>query len=319
MNHHSSSFLDLPSEVLLKIFNHLRFDDIISIQQVDDRLDKLVVILIWQPHLRFLTKNNKSFTQDLEKLGWSNSCSDYDIIKIVWTKLNCPKRWENEPKVTDELIFLHTPVLDSGHMKVSNCVIYEDKIFLSMHGGNVHSRSLEDFSVLSYLHNKPMEVRTEDPVLLCTPMALYGSIVAVSVSSEDRLYLWNAQTENLFTTLRIPSRCSRIYDLRINATHIVCLASWSLIVWTYKSKDGFFEEMLEGPVIAHDFYDQPTIGQVNIWFESHNIEMNENYVITHASQPIMTSFQNPPGLFNLILKQTFWFSSTLAFLLIIKL
>merc|ERR1712088_889842 len=50
-------------------------------------------------------------------------------------------------------------------------------------------------------------------------------------------------------------------------------------------------------MITYDCFSQTeNSNQVNIWFETHNVEMNESYVVTHASQPLVAAvFQNPTG------------------------
>merc|ERR1719219_1489367 len=165
-----------------------------------------------------------------------------------------------------------------------------------MIGGNVQSRALEDFQLLKTLHEGSVVYNDQEPILLTTPLTIYSEILVVPISSDDKLYLWNAESQEQFCTLSLPSqRSSKIYDVRINSTHIICLASWTLIAWSYKIDDeGNFVKIQMGPMIAYDYLSRAeNSNQVNIWFETHNVEINESYVITHASQPLVLVFQNP--------------------------
>lgn len=181
---------------------------------------------------------------------------------------------------------------DGRKAKVSACVMHTRKIFLSMIGGCVQSRGLDDFQLIKTLHEGSMVYNDQEPVLLTTPLAIHGDILVVPISSEDKIYLWNARIDELFCTVALPTqRSSKIYDVRINATHIVCLASWSLIAWSYKiDENGIVLKINLGPMIAYDYFSQSdNSNQVNIWFETHNLEMNESYVVTHASQPLIAA------------------------------
>jgi len=288
---------DLPPELLVAIFGFLDHSDLRNIEKVCVSWQKLLALHFWKPHLQYLSDNDPKLQIHLEALGWSQDCFDVDIIKSVWKKLHCHKRWEREPFISESMLYQYTPS-EGRKSKVSACVLHTDKIFLSMIGGNVQSRSLDDFRLLKTLHEGSVIYNDQDPILLTTPLAIYGDILIVPVNSDDKLYLWDAEKQEKFCTLSLPTqRSSKIYDVRINSTHIICLASWTLIAWSYKSDDkGKFVKILLGPMIAYDYFSQTdNSNQVNIWFETHNVEMNQSYVITHASQPLVSVFTNPNG------------------------
>jgi len=287
---------DLPPELVVVIFSFLEHSDLRNVEKVCVSWQKLLALHFWKPHLQYLCASDSKLQLHLEALGWSQDCVDIDIIKNIWKKLHCHKRWEREPFINESMLYQYTPS-EGRKSKVSACVLYKDKIFLSMVGGNVQSRSLDDFRLLKTLHEGSVIYNDQEPILLTTPLAIYGDILLVPVNSDDKLYLWNAEKIEQFCTLSLPSqRSSKIYDVRINSTHIICLASWTLIAWSYKIDKDNFVKIQQGPMIAYDYFSQSdNSNQVNIWFETHNVEMNESYVITHASQPLVSVFQNPNG------------------------
>ena len=103
--------------------------------------------------------------------------------------------------------------------------------------------------------------------------------------------LWDADTEKLITELTTPADLGpqrRIYDLAASTTHIICLASWSLIVW--KLPEQFSNSLVSlhiSPIILHDF--EP-VQEFQNWLECHTVEMNSTYVVTLA-----TRIRFPPG------------------------
>jgi len=288
---------DLPPELVVVIFSYLEPSDLRNIEKVCLSWQKLLALHFWKPHLQYLSTSDPKLQLHLKEIGWSRDCVDHNIIKDVWKKLNCLKRWEREPFTSESMLYQYTPS-EGRKSKVSACVLHKDKIFLSMIGGNVQSRSLKDFQLLKTLHEGSVVYNDQEPVLLTTPLAIHGDILIVPVNADDKLYLWNAEKQEELFTLSLPSqRSSKIYDVRISSSHIICLASWTLIAWSYKNDDkGNFIKIDLGPMIAYDYFSQSdNSNQVNIWFETHNLEMNESYVITHASQPLVSVFQNPNG------------------------
>ena len=86
------------------------------------------------------------------------------------------------------------------------------------------------------------------------------------VAHESKVYLWDAETLEQLTSFVVPREVNRIYDLRLNASMVVCLASWSLVAFNYKRSE-------IAPVIVYDFHERPA-GGGNVFFETHCMEMN---------------------------------------------
>ena len=81
-----------------------------------------------------------------------------------------------------------------------------------------------------------------------------GILVSVEPRQRQTLMLWDATTEKLITTLSTPKALGqqrRIYDVAATTTHIVCLASWSLIIWKLPSQ--FPNQTDIKPTVLHDF------------------------------------------------------------------
>jgi len=289
---------NLPPELVVDIFHYLEHADLVNVEKVCVTWQRLLALHFWRPHLQYLATLEPNIASHMEALSWKKDCVDFDTIKNVWKKLHCHERWEREPFIDESMLYQYAPA-EGTKAKVSACVLHKNKIFLSMIGGSVQSRALDDFRLLKTLHEGSVVYNDQEPILLTTPLAIHGDILVVPIGSDNKIYLWNAQSEEQVCTLSLPAqRSGKIYDVRINATHIICLASWSLIAWSYKmDENGSFLKIHLGPMIAYDCFSQTeNSNQVNIWFETHNVEMNESYVVTHASQPLVAAvFQNPTG------------------------
>ena len=289
---------NLPPELVVDIFHYLEHADLVNVEKVCVTWQRLLALHFWRPHLQYLATLEPNIASHMEALSWKKDCFDFDTIKNVWKKLHCHERWEREPFIDENMLYQYAPT-EGTKAKVSACVLHKNKIFLSMIGGSVQSRALDDFRLLKTLHEGSVVYNDQEPILLTTPLAIHGDILVVPIGSDNKIYLWNAQSEEQVCTLSLPAqRSGKIYDVRINATHIICLASWSLIAWSYKMDEkGSFLKIHLGPMITYDCFSQTeNSNQVNIWFETHNVEMNESYVVTHASQPLVAAvFQNPTG------------------------
>ncbi len=287
--------LDLPPEILVKAFDYLNLLDLRNIEKVCHAWQRLIKLHFWRTHIQKLTTHNQKLLTHLETLGWTHDCMDLEIIEKVWLKLQSPSRWEISAKCREELLYEYAP--RQTRMKVSSCVLFKDKLFVSMIGGNVHSRSSFDFSLRKVLRDIPFNYNEEEPILLTTPIAIHGNILVGHISSEETLYLWNAETEEVICQISLPQSLRKIYDVRITKSHIICLASWSLVAWTYVRQPDETIRVQLGPKIFHDCYDdsEDSDGVVNVWFETHNLEVNEQFAITHASQPLLAVYREGPN------------------------
>lgn len=286
---------DLPPELLIHTFKFLPRSDWRSIEQVCQKWRKLIAVHFWRRHIQRLVQSDGHLPILLEELGWSADCIDFEVIRSVWQKLNNNQRWEYAPLLRENMMYQYSPNVGSK-MKVSECALHKNKIFISLIGGNVQSRSLDDFRLLNVLRDAPVDYINEEPILLATPLGIHQDVLVIAVASEGALHVWNADTEEQVRTLRLPRSISKVYDVKVNGTHIVCLSGWSVVAWHYTGNVQFFSLVYPEPVVAQDMSEQAAVGEVNIWFETHNIEMNEEHVVTHVSQPLVSSvFRNPNG------------------------
>ena len=119
------------------------------------------------------------------------------------------------------------------------------------------------------------------------PLVITGENQNILVSVEPRhrqkLLLWDADTEMSLGELSIPTELGvqrRIYDLAASETHIICLASWSLIVWNVSSCISKDIDSIK-PHVLHDF---ESVQEFQNWLECHTVEMNYLYVVTLATR-----------------------------------
>ena len=107
-------------------------------------------------------------------------------------------------------------------------------------------------------------------------------LVTVEPRKRQDLLLWDADSEQLLSKLSTPTDLGpqrRIYDLAASTTHIICLASWSLVVW--KLPSSLSESCNIKPTVLHDF--EP-VQEFQNWLECHTVEMNHLYVVSLATR-----------------------------------
>ena len=111
-------------------------------------------------------------------------------------------------------------------------------------------------------------------------------LLAVSIANEATVFLFDADSEDQLAAYHVPNEVNRIYELRLTSTHIVCLASWSLITWNLDQSHSEPEVMKDIPEVADQH------GKTNVFFEVHSMDINEEFVVTHATQPLIRAFDS---------------------------
>jgi len=280
----TSALENLPSELLEYICSFLSPEDINKLHLVSTSLDNFVVCTFWRRFIHHQCSVDCKLKSLLEtQMNWSANSEDYNLISKVYKKIKDEKRWLKESVYSSALMFEFPS--DAGFsVRVSSCALYKDKVFVSFVGGNVQCRSCLDFSQIKVLHTAPLNHNSSEPASLITPMSISTNVLAVSIAHESKVYLWDAETLEQLTSFVVPREVNRIYDLRLNASMVICLAGWGLVAFNYKRTEN-------APVIVYDFHERPA-GGGNVFFETHCMEMNESYVLTHASRPLFDTFRS---------------------------
>ena len=283
----TSALENLPSELLEYICSFLSPEDINKLHLVSTSLDHFVVCTFWRRFIHHQCSVDCKLKSLLEtQMNWSANSEDYNLISKVYKKIKDEKRWLKESVYSSALMFEFPS--DAGFsVRVSSCALYKDKVFVSFVGGNVQCRSCLDFSQIKVLHTAPLNHNSSEPASLITPMSISTNVLAVSIGNllflfakiistkscsifhvahESKVYLWDAETLEQLTSFVVPREVNRIYDLRLNASMVICLASWSLVAFNYKRTEN-------APVIVYDFHERPA-GGGNVFFETHCMEMN---------------------------------------------
>ena len=272
----------LPNELLEHICSFISATTIRNLFNVNTKLRVFVVMNVYRRNVQHMAMSDPKLEILLHQMKWSHNCMDYEVILNAFRKLDSKERWLKEPGIFEKCLY-QFPSSHAHTMKVSACALYKDKFFLSFVGGNVQSRSCSDLHLINTLHESPLQHDPTEPAFLTTPMSLYEDKLAVSVPQEATVFLWNADTEEELAIFHVPPDISRIYQIKVNGTHLVCLGSWSLITWRYVSNPIQPFEVLE------DIPDRRIPTTTNIYFEVHAMDMNDDYVVTHASQPLISA------------------------------
>ena len=110
----------------------------------------------------------------------------------------------------------------------------------------------------------------------------HNILVSVESRKHQTLMLWDAENEQFICQLSTPEELGsqrRVYDLAASTTHIVCLASWSIILWKLPSR--LPVDRCSKPMVLHDF--EP-VQEFQNWLECHTVEMNHVYLVTLATR-----------------------------------
>ena len=270
----------LPSELLEHICSFISAKNINNLSNVCTKLRVFVYLNIYRRRIQYLVKKDPNLKTLLHLMAWYRDCMDYEVIFSVIQKIESNLRWLREPGIF-ECCLQEFPSSVAQTMKVSACALYKDKFFVSFVGGNVQSRSCTDLSLINVLHESPLLYDPTEPAFLTTPMSLHENKLAVSIPQEATVILWNANTEEELAIFHVPPDISRIYQIKVNATHLVCLGSWSLITWRHATQP------IQPFEVVEDIPDRIKSDSTNIYFEVHGLDINDDYVVTHASQPLI--------------------------------
>ena len=89
------SIQELPTEVLVLLFNKLNSKDVESCQLTCLKWKYCVALYILKPNLQQLAKNNAKLFSLLHAQGWDDETEDVDLIIALHEKLKSVERWLN--------------------------------------------------------------------------------------------------------------------------------------------------------------------------------------------------------------------------------
>lgn len=159
-----------------------------------------------------------------------------------------------------------------------NRLTFQDKIFIGLKNSVVESRDRSTLNLRRQLNDVP-DVLNEHILRSC-PLAFHGKTLAGIDGERRNLLLWHADSEELVA--KVPTPHGRLYDVKMNATNIICLCSWSLLSWRH---DSFRPVAIESR--SHEIKDFEPSAHYQNWLECHSIEMNDKYIVTHATRILL--------------------------------
>ena len=71
---------DLPTEVIVIIFQHLSIKDLQNCSQTCRKWEKIVVQFFFKPQLRSISKFDDFTKKYFQKKGWNEECDDTGLI-----------------------------------------------------------------------------------------------------------------------------------------------------------------------------------------------------------------------------------------------
>ena len=86
----SKGINDLPIEMFLEVFQYLSLRQSIRYSTVCRHWRESIALHILAPEILRLTASNPAFKNLLEKNGWSEECSDTELLLLIYNKMMNP-------------------------------------------------------------------------------------------------------------------------------------------------------------------------------------------------------------------------------------
>ena len=159
----------LPTEILLKIFDHLSETELIYIEAASSRFSDLIVENYWSQELERLSEHDVTLVHELRKSGLPTNvrhrlrCHDLaesekrelrSLVRSLYKKLVFEVRetWHtDDPRVVTSVCD-RAPMFtqyDRDQNKVLNVELYHNRIFLGYQGGLIKVLDADDFREVS--------------------------------------------------------------------------------------------------------------------------------------------------------------------------
>lgn len=265
----------IPTELLEKILSYLALPALTTLSHVCTRWREVITRRHFQP---FLLNQEFSIKKQMMLEGWSRSGEDGPLARHLFWKVykRLEEAWSSAtPARRESVVGVFSPG-DSPSHRVTDMLVFKDKLYLAMEGCAVNVHQLGDFQHVDTLEGGE-DVAAEHLTRSCQ-LVRHCNTLAVSSPGRDKVRLYNCETDDLVG--EIETRLGPIYNLAINSRLLVCLSGWSCLAWRIDSSRpetvrGQFQGMIP------DF--QPSEEFQN-WLEIHAAVINNSWLVTRATR-----------------------------------
>jgi len=265
----------IPTEVLEKILSYLDLPQLIPLSHVCSRWREVITRRHFHP---YLVNQEFSVQKQLQAANWDRVCQDDILIRSLFWRVykHLEEAWSNaNPSRKDTTVGVFSPG-DAPSHRVTDMVVFKDKLYLAMEGCLVNVHDINDFQLIDTLEGGE-DVGGEHLTRSCQ-VVRHCNTLAVSSPGRDKVRLYNCETDEMVG--EIETRLGPIYNLAMNDRLLVCLSGWSCLSWRINSSSpetvrGQFQGMIP------DF--QPS-DQFQNWLEIHAAVINNTWLVTRATR-----------------------------------
>jgi len=265
----------IPTELLEKILSNLDLSSIAPLSHVCSRWREIITRRHFQP---YLIDQEFSVKKQLRTVGWSQLCMDDVLIRSLFWKVfkQLENAWFREnPTRRESIVGIFSPG-ETPSRRVTDMVVFRDKLYLAMEGCDVNIHDLNNFQRVDTL--EVGEDVGEEHLTRSCQLVMHNTTLAVSSPGRDKVRLYNMETDDMVG--EIETRLGPIYNLAMNNRLLVCLSGWSCLAWRIDSSRpetvrGQFQGMIP------DF--QPS-DQFQNWLEVHAAVINSYWLVTRATR-----------------------------------
>jgi len=267
------SFSCLPTEILVKIFNHLSLETLELVEGTCARWSLIVVQNFFQKNI---LAQEYSIRKNYEHLFSSSEVSP-GRTKSLYNKVHheLAENWRTG-KFT---LSSKKPMPDfnpGSEAHISSIATYKDKIYFGKSGSSVDvvgSEGLDPITVLnSDLSQGPEETRR--PCRLCE----HGSTLAVLGPNRTKVRIFNTNTDEMVG--EIETSLGPIYHIAMSDKLLILLSGWTIFYWKI---DSMAPERVRGQ-FQGSLPDFESDDEFQNWLEAHEVVLNSSWIVTRATR-----------------------------------
>jgi len=265
----------IPTEVLENILSYLDLSLLATLSHVCTRWREVITRRHFQP---YLLSQEFSVKKQCLASGWSSDSEDAALTRLLFWRVykQLEEAWSNaNPSTKETVVGVFSPG-DAPSHRVTDMVVFKDKLYLAMEGCIVNVHDINDLKHVDTLEGG--EGEGGEHLTRSCQLVLHCNTLAVSSPGRDKVRLYNCQTDEMVG--EIETRLGPIYNLAMNDRLLVCLSGWSCLAWRINSSRpetvrGQFQGMIP------DF--QPS-DQFQNWLEIHAAVVNNTWLVTRATR-----------------------------------
>eukprot|EP00090_Calanus_glacialis_P018917 TRINITY_DN29226_c0_g1_i1.p1 TRINITY_DN29226_c0_g1~~TRINITY_DN29226_c0_g1_i1.p1 ORF type:complete len:496 (+),score=140.44 TRINITY_DN29226_c0_g1_i1:83-1570(+) len=265
----------IPTEVLENILSYLDLSLLATISHVCTRWREVITRRHFHP---YLLSQEFSVKKQCLASGWCSDSEDGALTRLLFWRVykQLEEAWSNaNPSTKETVVGVFSPGDVPSH-RVTDMVVFKDKLYLAMEGCVVHVHDINDLKHTDTLEGG--EGEGGEHLTRSCQLVLHCNTLAVSSPGRDKVRLFNCETDEMVG--EIETRLGPIYNLAMNDRLLVCLSGWSCLAWRINSRRpetvrGQFQGMIP------DF--QPS-DQFQNWLEIHAAVVNNTWLVTRATR-----------------------------------